>query len=310
MRAYLGQFLSDPRVIELPKILWQIILRGIILPFRVPEKVEEYREIWLPEGSPLNVYMQSLSHKLQANYDTEAVRIDYAMNYQEPVIADKLAEFAKNNITNVVFLPLFPQFSAATHGPIWDQLTAFYAKERHLPEIHFIRHYADNPLYIDFVCQRAQAAIKESQEKNLPFRLYLTFHGIPKKYHQKGDPYYCYCSKTARLMREKLGLDESTAPLVFQSRFGKQEWLQPYLEPTLLEHAKNEPEVKAILICPGFSIDCIETTFENGTTNKEVFEQAGGKSFELVECLNDSPDQLALIQNILSPYISQFQKKL
>lgn len=284
---YLAEFLSDPRVIEIPRPIWWLILHGIILRIRPKSSAKLYKKIWTEKGSPLLVGTKDLVEKLKTLLNQEAeenIEIEMGMRYGSPSIPQSLVKLKEKNISKLIVLPLYPQYAAATVGSTFDKVSELLKKWRWVPELHFISGYHDNTSYILALAQSVQAhwATHPPGEK-----LLFSFHGIPKRCFDLGDPYYCFCHETARLVAEKLGLSEDRWQLVFQSRFGKAEWLQPYCVETLQTLAKDG--VQSIdIICPGFAVDCLETLEEIAITNKKIFMDAGGKDYHYIPALTDA----------------------
>ena len=297
IRKYLKEFLSDKRVIEVPPFLWQIILNVFILNLRPSKTAKAYKEIWMKEEniSPLLYYTREQSKKISNSFKSENVIIDFAMRYGNPSIKSKLYKLKEDGCENIVILPLYPQYAAATTATVCDEVYRSLMGMRWQPSLQIIPHYESDPMYIDALINSIENKIKEINWK--PDLILSSYHGIPKSYFDKGDPYQCYCQKTTRLMKEKF---KSKIPIIttFQSRFGPAEWLTPYTEEKLIELAKGKNK-KVMLICPGFSSDCIETIEEIGLRAKEVFIKNGGKKFALVSCLNDNNDHINLLKSLI-----------
>lgn len=302
LRRYLGEFLWDPRVIEMSRPLWWLILNGIILRTRPQKSAEAYQSVWTPQGAPLIVTSrqqgQSLEHAL-ANELGENVKVAVAMRYSTPSIRAGLDQLRKVNARRVLVLPLYPQYSATTTGSIFDAVVDELKTWRWLPELRFINHYHDDAAYISAL---ANSVREDFAANGQPQLLLFSFHGMPKRYFSSGDPYFCECQKTARLVAEKLGLSKENWRVTFQSRFGKEEWLQPYTDETL--QALPQQGVKDIaVICPGFSADCLETLEEIAVENKHVFTEAGGESYRYIAALNDRPDHIACLTDLVKQHI-------
>ncbi len=294
LRPYLRQFLGDPRVIEYPRWLWQLILNGIILNVRPRRSARLYAKIWTDEGSPLLVISQKLADKLQDELGDE-MKVVLAMRYGRPAIAQGLAELRQANIKRIIILPMYPQYSATTVGTIFDDVFDVLKKWRWVPEIRTINDYHDHPLYIQALADSVREFWRENGRSQ---RLILSFHGIPKEYAQKGDPYPVYCCQTAQHVAAALDLDPDTWQITFQSRFGPQEWLQPYTDKTLITWGKEG--VKSVdTICPGFAADCLETLEEMAQENRHFFLEAGGQTYQYIPALNDSPAHAALLANLV-----------
>ena len=288
-------------MIEYPRWLWKLILNGIILNVRPKRSAKLYASIWTNEGSPLLIYSQSIANKLQAELSQtwgDEIKVVLAMRYGNPSIKAGLDELKAANVQKILILPLFPQYSATTTATIYDVVFDELKKYRWMPELRTIMSYHDHPLYIKGMANSIQAYWDENGRSQ---KLLYSFHGIPKNYFEKGDPYYCYCSKTARLISEALGLNEDEYQVCFQSRFGPEEWLQPYTDKTLEEWAEDGLE-SVDTICPGFAVDCLETIEEMGEENKINFLENGGKTYHFIPCLNDTDDQIALMQGLVEKH--------
>jgi ferrochelatase len=284
VRKFLRDFLGDPRVVNLPRLLWWIILNCFVLPFRPAKSAKAYQKIWTDKGSPLTVFTRQLTDKVADKLQANGVITDYAMRYGDPSIANKLQELREKGVNNVVVLPLYPQYSSTTTASIYDDLVKELNKWRHLPDFHFVSDYHQQDGYIAALAESVLSVWQDQPKHQL---LVMSFHGLPEMLTKLGDPYYYQCQETARLLAEKLGLSESEWLLVFQSRFGKAEWLKPYCADTL----QNLPEqgiTSVDLICPGFAVDCLETLEEIAMENKAVFLEAGGKDYRYIPALNDS----------------------
>lgn len=302
LRPYLKQFLSDPRVIEWPAWLWKPILNGIILNVRPKKSARLYASIWTDDGSPLLVYSQSIAEQMQAELQKtwgDAIRVELAMRYGRPSISEKLAAFRAANVQRILVLPLFPQYSATTTATIYDIVFEALKQYRWLPELRTINGYHDHPLYVRALADSIQAFWAENGRSQ---KLLYSFHGIPKNYFEKGDPYHCFCQKTARLVSEQLGLTPDAYQVCFQSRFGPEEWLQPYTDKTL--ETWGATGVKSVdTICPGFAVDCLETLEEMAVENRHGFLEAGGAQYQYIPCLNDGADQLALMLDLARAHL-------
>ena len=296
IRKYLKEFLSDKRVIEVNPFIWQIILNVFILNFRPSKTAKAYKEIWMKERniSPLLHYTQKQCEKISSLVSTDNIIIDYAMRYGNPSIKSKIAKLHKEGCENLIILPLYPQYAAATTATVCDEVYRTLMQMRWQPSLKIISHYESNPLYIDALVNSINKKIKEISWK--PDLILASYHGIPKKYFDKGDPYHCYCHKTTRLISEKLNSFEIKT--TFQSRFGPQEWLQPYTDKTL-ENLPMEGKKNVLTICPGFSSDCVETLEEILIQGKESFINSGGDNFDMVPCLNDSDDHIILLKSLI-----------
>ena len=296
LRPYLKQFLGDRRVVEVPRPIWWLILNGIILPFRAPKSAKAYAEVWTDEGSPLLANSQRLADKLKIEIqrDLPDVSLALAMSYGKPSIRQALEQFKTENVQRLLVLPLYPQYSATTTASVFDQVTTWMQGQRWFPELRFINDY-----YREAAWQQAVADSIASfqKEHGQPDKLMFSFHGIPKRNLLAGDPYYCQCQFSARQIADRLGLEESQWLASFQSRLGRAEWLKPYTDQTLEELGKSG--VKQLqVICPGFSIDCLETLEEIAMEGKEEFIEAGGEDLKYIPCLNDSEAHVAALSRL------------
>ena len=300
IRKYLKEFLSDRRVIEVNPFIWKIILNLFILTFRPSKTAKAYKEIWMKNQnmSPLLYYTKKQMEKTSDYFKDENLIIDFAMRYGNPSIKSKIEKLHSEGCENLVILPLYPQYAAATTATVCDEVYRSLMKMRWQPSLQIIPHYESNPLYIDALVKSINKKISEIDWK--PDLILASYHGIPKKYFDKGDPYHCYCHKTTRLIDEKLNSIEIQT--TFQSRFGPQEWLQPYTDKTLEELPKKGKK-NVLAICPGFSSDCVETLEEILIQGKESFMESGGENFDMVPCLNDSDDHILLLKNLIEKNI-------
>ncbi len=293
VRRFLKDFLGDPRVVNLPRPLWWLILNFFVLPFRPSRSAKAYRKVWHEKGSPLTYLTRQLSEKVAEQLKPKGITVNYAMRYGEPSIATQLKAFKKDGITDVMVLPLYPQYSSTTTASIYDDLTKELKQWRHLPSFQFISDYHQDSHYIAAVAASIEQAWREQAKNEL---LVMSFHGLPEQLTVWGDPYFHQCHHTAALIAEKLGLTEKQWMIVFQSRFGKAQWLKPYCVDTL--QALPTQGIKAIdIVCPGFAVDCLETLEEIAMENKSIFMEAGGSEYRYIPCLNDSQAHVdALIQ--------------
>ena len=300
IRKYLKQFLSDRRVIEVNPILWQIILNLFILTFRPSKTAHAYKQIWRTESneSPLLYFTKSQSSKLNKEIGNEKIIVDFAMRYGNPSIKLKLASLKEKGCENIIVLPLYPQYAAATTATVCDEVYRTLMQMRWQPSLQIIPHYESDPLYIDALIKSIENKINQINWR--PDLIISSYHGIPKSYFDKGDPYHCYCHKTTRLMKEKFNrIDIQTT---FQSRFGPQQWLTPYTDKTL-EALPKKGIHNLLVICPGFASDCVETLEEINIQGRKSFIEKGGKNFDLIPCLNDSNDHIALFKKLVSKYL-------
>lgn len=287
LRRYLAQFLADPRVVEIPRLVWMAILHGLILRVRPAKSAAKYASIWKPEGSPLKVWTEKQAKLLQGLLGERGlrVRVAHAMRYGTPAIAAQLDALKREGVQRVLVLPAYPQYSGATTASVIDDVARWALRSRHVPELRFVNRYHDDPGHIAAL---AQSVLEHWQREGRGEKLVMSFHGMPERTLHLGDPYHCECLKTGRLLAEALGLKDGEWLVSFQSRFGKAKWLQPYTEPSLVKLAKGG--VKAVdLICPGFAADCLETLEEIDQEARAAFLAAGGQRFGYVPCLNDHP---------------------
>ena len=300
VRKYLKEFLSDRRVIELNPFIWQIILNLVILTLRPSKSAHAYKKIWLKKTneSPLLYYTRSQAEKLKDKIANKNLIVDFAMRYGNPSIKSKLIDLKKSGCENVILLPLYPQYAAATTATACDEVYRSLMKMRWQPSLQIIPHYESDDLYIEALINSIE---KKTQSINWkPDLILCSYHGIPKSYFDKGDPYQCYCQKTTRLIKEKYSkIDIQTT---FQSRFGPKEWLTPYTDKTL-ESIASKGVKNLLVICPGFSSDCVETLEEINIQGRDIFLNNGGKNFDLIPCLNDTSDHINLFEKLVKKYI-------
>jgi ferrochelatase len=296
IRKYLKEFLSDRRIIEVNPVIWQIILNLFILNFRPSKTAKAYKKIWMKGEniSPLLFYTKKQSEKISKFLSKENIVIDFAMRYGNPSIKSKIHKLHEMGCENLVILPLYPQYAAATTATVCDEVYRSLMKMRWQPSLKIIPHYESDPLYIDALVNSINRKINEINWK--PDLIIASYHGIPKKYFDKGDPYHCYCHKTTRLISEKYNSIEIKT--TFQSRFGPQEWLKPYTDKTL-ESLPKDGVKNVLTICPGFSSDCVETLEEILIQGKESFIKSGGKNFDMIPCLNDNDDHIILLKSLI-----------
>jgi ferrochelatase len=296
LRRYLAEFLSDPRVVEIPRVLWLPLLYGVILRVRPARSAAKYASVWTPEGSPLAVWTRKqadmLDHELQARVPSILVR--HAMRYGNPSIASQLDALQADGATRVLVLPLYPQYAAATTASAFDAVFDWSRKARRLPEMRMVNHYHDDAGYIGALATKIEVHWAEHGRGE---RLVLSFHGVPERSLHLGDPYHCECHKTARLLGERLSLGAGQLVVTFQSRFGKAKWLEPYTEPTLIELARSGVR-RVDVACPGFTSDCLETLEEIDQEARAAFLQAGGEQFRYIACLNDDERWIAALTAI------------
>ena len=300
IRKYLKEFLSDKRVIEVNPIVWKIILNLFILTFRPSKTAKAYKEIWMKDKnmSPLRYYTQMQAQKLKKEISNKEIEIDYSMRYGNPSIKKVLTNLQHKGCENIIILPLYPQYAAPTTATVCDEVYRCLMKMRWQPSLQIIPHYESEPLYIDALVKSIDKKINEINWS--PDLIVASYHGIPKKYFQKGDPYQCYCQKTSRLISEKF--NKAPIQTTFQSRFGPQEWLKPYTDKAF-ENLPGEGKNNILVICPGFSSDCVETLEEIAIQGKNTFLNSGGKNFEIIPCLNDNSDHINLLKTLVTRYI-------
>ncbi len=305
VRTYLAEFLGDPRVVEIPRLLWLIILHGIILRVRPAKSAKKYASVWTAAGSPLAVHTAAQTDILAGRMKQIApdLIVTHAMNYGQPSLKTLIDDLVRvQGVDKLLVMPLFPQYSATTTGSVFDVVGTAMKQLRNPPELRMVKHYHDDPAYIAALAAQVRAhwaahPWAEGSKK----MLVMTFHGLPQRNLMLGDPYHCECHKTARLLREALGLGVDEVKVTFQSRFGKAKWLQPYTEPTLIEMAKTHERVD--IFCPGFTGDCLETLEEIAMEAKEAFIHAGGKTFHYIEALNEAPLWMDALQGLVQRHV-------
>ncbi|AAM84647.1 ferrochelatase [Yersinia pestis] len=293
IKRYLAEFLSDRRVVDTSPLLWWPLLHGVILPLRSPRVAKLYQSVWMEEGSPLLVYSRRQQKALAARMPD--IPVELGMSYGSPNLPEAIEKLLAQGVTNLVILPLYPQYSCSTSAAVWDAVARVLKGYRRLPSISFIRDYAEHPAYISALKQSVERSFAEHGQ---PDRLVMSFHGIPKRYAQLGDDYPIRCEDTSRALRAALPLPAEKIIMTYQSRFGREPWLTPYTDETL----KSLPSqgVKHIqLICPGFSADCLETLEEIKEQNREFFLHAGGEKFEYIPALNDDEGHIALLEQLI-----------
>ena len=302
LRPYLAQFLSDHRVIEIPKAVWWFILHGIILRVRPGKSAAKYASIWTAEGSPLKVWTAAQAAALGAALGERGhhVSVRYAMRYGNPSIASQLDALKAEGATRILVLPAYPQYSGTSTASVFDAVYSWATSVRRIPELRFVNNYHDHPGYIAALAARVRAHWAANGRAD---KLLMSFHGVPERTLHLGDPYHCECHKTARLLAEQLGLTKEQYVVTFQSRFGKAKWLEPYTEPTLVALAQAGT-TSVDVMCPGFTGDCLETLEEISMEAREAFMHAGGKSFSYIACLNNSPDWLEALGDIAEQHLS------
>ena len=304
LRRYLAEFLSDPRVVEIPRLLWLPLLHGVILNTRPAKSAAKYASIWTDNGSPL-AHWTSVQGRMLQGYLGERglmpsqVLVRTAMRYGNPSVASVLDELKAENATRVLVLPLYPQYAAATTASVNDAVMAWQMRQRRQPELRFVNHYHDDPGYIAALAQRVRSHWGREGRGD---RLVLSFHGVPERSLTLGDPYHCECHKTARLLAEALGLSRDEWLVTFQSRFGKAKWLEPYTEPTLVDLAR-QGVTRVDVFCPGFSSDCLETLEEIAQEARDAFIEAGGREYSYIPALNDQHEWIAALAGIVMRHL-------
>jgi len=301
VRRYLKEFLWDRRVVEVPRAIWWMILHGVILPFRSSQSAKKYATIWTKDGSPLKVHTVKQAALLKGylgerGHEAEVV---YAMRYGSPSIPSVLQKLKANGCERILILSAYPQYSATTTGSNFDAVFNHYQQVRNIPELRLVKNYHDHEAYIEAL---KQSVLQHWQMNGKPEKLVMSFHGLPKAFLLRGDPYHCECYKTARLLAESLGLTKEQYVVSFQSRLGRAEWLQPYTAPTVKQLAQEG--VRHIdVICPGFIADCLETLEEIAMEVRAEFLQAGGKEFNYIPCLNESPVWMRALAEIAEQHL-------
>lgn len=306
LRRYLKQFLWDPRVVEIPRPAWWLILNGIILNVRPKRSAEAYRQVWTDRGSPLLYHTEDQAEALRERLTEEYgdnIRVAFAMRYGNPSINRALQQFQDEGVRRLLVLPLYPQYSGATTASTFDAIAADFTHRRWLPELRMINHYHDFGPYIDALAEQ----VRQFRAKHGPSeKLVFSYHGVPKRYLLQGDPYHCECFKTSRLVAEQLGLGEGDYITSFQSRFGKAEWLKPYTDHTLKAMAADG--VKSVqVLCPGFASDCLETIEEIGMENRDYFLEAGGESYQYIPALNASASHIEALEALVRRHLQGWE---
>jgi len=298
VRPYLQEFLSDPRVVEIPKAVWWLILNGIILNTRPKKSAAKYAKIWMPEGSPLRVHTAKQTVLLQG-YLSQRTKapfvVDYAMRYGNPSISGAMQKLKEQNCQRILVVPMYPQYAASSTATVFDIVFAELQQMRNTPALRTIRNFHDHPGYIKALANN----INDYWMKNgRPEKLVMSFHGLPQFSLDKGDPYHCECHKTGRLLAQELGLKPEQYFISFQSRFGKAEWLKPYTTATLKELGKQKTK-RVDVVCPGFVADCLETLEEIAIEGKEDFQHAGGGEYHYIPCLNERNDWMHALTDLV-----------
>jgi ferrochelatase len=301
VRRYLAEFLSDQRVVEIPRLLWLLILHGIILRFRPAKSAAKYASIWTPEGSPLKIWTEKQAKLLQGwlGQRNHQVKVRWAMRYGSTSIASQLDAMKAEGVTRVLVVTAYPQYSATTTASVFDAVYQWAQTTRTIPELRFVNRYHD---HADYIAALASSVQRHWKKNGKPDKLVMSFHGVPERTLKLGDPYHCECFKTARLLGNQLGLSKEQYQVTFQSRLGRAKWLEPYTEPTLI--AMGKAGVKRVdVLCPGFTSDCLETLEEINMEAREAFLHAGGKEFHYIPCLNDDPEWICALCNVTQQHL-------
>jgi ferrochelatase len=301
LRPYLKQFLSDPRVVEIPRLVWWPILNGVILNTRPAKSAEKYAQIWSAEGSPLLVHTRKQAIMLKGYLGTRGIsaEVEFGMRYGNPSVASALEKLRERNCTRILVIPLYPQYAASSTGSALDAVWQELQRMRNMPEVRTVRHYHDEPGYIAAL---AASVNRHWMDHGRPDKLIMSFHGIPRRSLTLGDPYHCECHKTGRLLAEALKLEKEQYMICFQSRFGRAEWLQPYFAPTLEQLAKGGTK-RVDVICPGFAGDCLETLEEIGMEGKATFLGAGGSEYHYIPALNERDEWLHALSGLAERHL-------
>jgi ferrochelatase len=298
VRRFLAEFLWDPRVIELPRWLWWLVLHGVILRLRPRKSAHAYQQIWTPQGSPLLCHSSELATRLQATLSARfgaGIKVALGMTYGAPGIRTALEQMHREGVRRLVVLPLYPQYSATTTASVFDRVAKTLQGWRWIPELRFVTHYHDDSGYIAAIA----ASIKDHGQQHPRQHLLFSFHGVPRRYLLAGDPYHCHCLKTARLVSEHLNLQPDDWSVSFQSQVGREEWLRPYTDEVLAQYAKSG-KASVTVVCPGFSVDCLETLEEIAIRNRAAFLGGGGTSFEYIPALNATDAHVALLADLVT----------
>jgi protoporphyrin/coproporphyrin ferrochelatase len=308
LRTYLRQFLSDPRVVEIPRIIWLIILHGIILRIRPKRSAKAYASVWTDRGSPLLSHTQdqanALSTRLEKKWGNKVIT-QFAMRYGNPSIHSVMNSMLEAGARRLVVVPLYPQYSGSTTGSTFDAVSLDLMSRRWVPELRFINSYHDHPLYIKAMAEKIKQFWFDNGQAD---KLVLSFHGVPKRYLEQGDPYYCHCQATSRLLTEALDIEASQVITTFQSRFGKAEWLKPYTDHTL-KALPSEGVTSVQVFCPGFSSDCLETIEEIEVENRDYFLAAGGQNYQYIPALNSDENHIDLLESIVETNLQGWEIK-
>ena len=302
VRRYLAQFLSDPRIVEMPRLLWRPILHGWVLRTRPARSAARYAAIWTSEGSPLKIWTEKQAKLLQGwlGHNGYRVTVVHAMRYGEPSVATAIEHLRKQGISRILILPAYPQYSSTTTASLIDSVSGWSQQARHIPEWRFVNNYHKHPLYIHALAKHIK---KHWQHQGRSKILLMSFHGAPQRTHQLGDPYADQCRATAQLLAQALELPKEHYQVTFQSRFGRDKWLQPYTAVTLEQLARKGID-RVDVICPGFVADCLETLEEIAIEGRQTFLAAGGKAFHYIPCLNDDPEWVTALGTIAARHLA------
>lgn len=302
VRRYLAEFLADPRVVEIPRLVWLPLLYGVILPLRSSKSAAKYASIWRPEGSPLKLWTEKQAKLLQGwlGEHGHRVTVRYAMRYGSPSIASQLDALKAEGATRILIVSAYPQYSGTTTASVIDAVSAWSTQVRNLPELRFVNRYHDDRGYVQALARRIE---RHWREHGRGEHLVMSFHGVPERTLHLGDPYHCECQKTARMLAAHLGLEKDQYTVSFQSRFGKAKWLEPYTDPTV--RALAQRGVKRVdVACPGFTADCLETLEEIAMEVRHAFLSSGGQEFNYIPCLNDDPAWIAALGAITQQHLA------
>lgn len=309
LRIYLKEFLSDPRVVEVPRLLWWMILNLVILNIRPKRSAKAYAKVWTEQGSPLMVHSKAQASALAAQLEQNIqspVHLELAMRYGEPSVKHALERLREAGVTRLIVLPLYPQYSASTTASVFDAVFDTFKTWRVVPELRTVSGYHTDP---NFIAALASSIERYWAEHGRGDKLLLSFHGIPQRYFDNGDPYHCLCHATAFAVAGKLGLGPDAWQLTFQSRFGREPWLKPYTDHTL-ESLGGQGVGRVDVVCPGFASDCIETLEEIDMENREIFLGAGGKDFHYIPCLNDDESHISALASLVASRIQDWDTEV
>lgn len=296
VKRFLGEFLHDHRVVDMSRWLWCPILHGIILPLRSPKVAKLYQSIWMDEGSPLMVYSKRQQQGLQQALN---IPVELGMTYGEPSLLCGVQKLQQQGVDSIIVLPLYPQYSGTTSAAVFDGVAKAIKQVSVMPELHFVRDYHDHPLYIRALAEKVRHSWQQNGQGDV---LVCSYHGIPKRYADNGDIYPQHCEQTTRLLAQELGLAEDKVMMTYQSQFGREEWLQPYTDKTM-QALPGKGIKKLDIVCPAFSVDCLETLEEISEQNREVFLHAGGEAFNYIECLNDSAEHITMMESLVRDWL-------